>query len=133
MTKTVLFLCPHNAAKSVIAVAYFQQLANARGLDWRADSAGTEPASSVYPTVVQLMSAEGFDVRAQQPRLVAAEDLLSAACIVSMGCDVTQLPTGKAILRWDDLPAVSEQPFAARDAIRARVEQLVGELAHSTP
>jgi len=131
MSRTVLFLCPHNAAKSVIAVAYFQQLAQQRGLDVRADSAGTEPSAQVSPTVVQLLSAEGFDVSAQQPRHVTIADLQSAWRIVSMGCDVTQLPTDKAITRWDDLPAVSEQPLAARDAIRARVEQFVGELAQS--
>lgn len=129
MSRTVLFLCPHNAAKSVIAVAYFQALAAERGLDWRADSAGTEPSPEVSPTVVQLLSAEGFDVGAQHPRHVTAEDLRSACRIVSMGCDVKQLATDKAITRWDNLPAVSEEPDAARAAIRARVEGLVAELA----
>ena len=45
-TPTVLFMCPHGAAKSVLASAYFKQLAAARGLRVRVDAAGTEPAAS---------------------------------------------------------------------------------------
>jgi hypothetical protein len=37
----VLFICPHGAAKSVMASAYFQKLARERGLNVRVDAAGT--------------------------------------------------------------------------------------------
>jgi len=40
---TVLFICPHGAAKRVLASAYFQRLAKERGLNVRVESAGTEP------------------------------------------------------------------------------------------
>ena len=36
----VLFMCPHGAAKSVLASAYFQRLAKERGLNVIVDSAG---------------------------------------------------------------------------------------------
>ena len=61
-TRTVLFLCPHNAAKSVIAAAYWNRVAAARGLDIAADSAGTEPSPAVSPAVVEALAAEGLDV-----------------------------------------------------------------------
>lgn len=32
MKQAVLFLCPHNAAKSVMAAAYFNQFAHEKGL-----------------------------------------------------------------------------------------------------
>src|SRR5687767_11912402 len=35
---TVLFMCPHGAAKSVLASAYFEQLAKERGLNVRVES-----------------------------------------------------------------------------------------------
>jgi hypothetical protein len=47
--RTVLFLCPHNAAKSVIAAAYCVRLAAARGVTLRAASAGTDPDPGVSP------------------------------------------------------------------------------------
>ena len=40
---TILFMCPHGAAKSVLASAYFQRLAKERGLNVRVESAGTNP------------------------------------------------------------------------------------------
>ena len=39
----VLFMCPHGAAKSVLASAYFQREAKARGLKVIVESAGTDP------------------------------------------------------------------------------------------
>jgi hypothetical protein len=35
-TPTILFVCEHGAAKSVIAAAYFDKLAKERGLNYRA-------------------------------------------------------------------------------------------------
>ena len=40
---TVLFVCEHGAAKSVIAAAYFNQLASEKNLDVRAIERGTNP------------------------------------------------------------------------------------------
>ncbi len=129
MNGTVLFLCPHAAAKSVIAAADFQALVAQVGLDLRAVAAGTEPDDRVSPVVVQLLRAEGTDVSSHQPRHVTAEELASAVRIVSMGCDLTGVVSPDApIIRWDDVPAVSADPQAARAAIRARVEKLVYEL-----
>ncbi len=51
-SKTVLFLCPHNAAKSVLAAADCDRLVRERGLPYRADSAGTEPDDGPAPAVV---------------------------------------------------------------------------------
>jgi hypothetical protein len=44
---TVLFMCPHGAAKSVLASAYFERLAKERGLNVRVESAGTDPDPTV--------------------------------------------------------------------------------------
>ena len=41
MSEKILFLCPHNAAKSVIAGGYCCQLAERHALDVVVDSAGT--------------------------------------------------------------------------------------------
>jgi arsenate reductase (thioredoxin) len=72
---TILFLCPHNAAKSVIAAAYYEQLAAERGLTLRATSAGTDPDPGVSPGVAAALLAEGIDVRAHRPRRVTAEEM----------------------------------------------------------
>ena len=46
---TVVFMCPHGAAKSVLASAYFERLAKERGLNVRVESAGTDPDPTASP------------------------------------------------------------------------------------
>src|SRR5215213_1728539 len=129
MSNPILFLCPHNAAKSVIAIAYFKQFAQQRGLAVDADSAGTEPDAVVAPVVVEMMKREGMDVSVYQPRHVTAEDLNSAQRIISMGCIPEELGvTAERIEQWNDIPLVSQNPDAARTVIRDHVEKLVMEL-----
>src|SRR5215212_160050 len=125
----VLFLCPHNAAKSVLAVAEFNRLAQQRGVSLRADSAGTEPDTAPSPAVVAALRADGIDVANHRPRLVTREDLATADRIITLGCDIGALvPTGASLVSWDDVPPVSRDLEAARTAIRLRVERLVTEL-----
>ena len=57
---TVLFMCPHGAAKSVLASAYFQRLAKERGLNVRVESAGTEPDAQVAPAVASHLTRNGY-------------------------------------------------------------------------
>lgn len=129
MTKTVLFLCPHNAAKSVLAAAYFQTLADEHGLHLQADTAGTDPDDAVWPSVVELLAADGLDVIPTEPRHVTAKDLERAYRVISLGCDVGSLTTPETQIEdWDDVPMASEDLMASRDAIRAHVETLVAEL-----
>jgi arsenate reductase (thioredoxin) len=126
----VLFLCPHNAAKSVLAVAEFNRLAQQQGVSLRADSAGTEPDAAPSPAVVAALREEGIDVAGHRPRRVTREDLAGAHRIISLGCDIGVLaPPRAAIVCWDDVPPVSRDLEAARTAIRQHVERLVLELA----
>ena len=125
-TRSVLFVCPHGAAKSVIAAAYFRREATVRGMQIDAASAGTEPDTFVPPAVVEALRAEGIDVAGYRPRHVTREELAAAGHVVSLGCDLDGLaPPGRDIERWDDLPLVSEDVDVARAAIRSRVMTLL--------
>ena len=131
---TILFLCPHNAAKSVLAAAYFDQQAIARGLPFRADSAGTEPDEQPAPAVVATLRDEGIDVAGHRPRRVTAEDLANAHRVISLGCDPDDLPSSNVrIDRWDDVAPASRDLEVSRRAIRGYVDVLLEELADETP
>jgi arsenate reductase len=124
--RTVLFLCPHNAAKSVIAAAYCERLAAARGVPLRATSAGTDPDPGVSPGVAGALLAEGIDVRAHRPRRVTAEELVRASRVVSLGCDLGDLtPPGLVIEHWDDVPSPSADLTGACAVIAAHVRRVV--------
>jgi protein-tyrosine-phosphatase len=129
MSQTILFLCPHGAAKSVIAAAYCQQLVDQYGLDVQATSAGTEPSAQVSPAVVELLQAEGIDVANYIPQLVTGEMLMTASQVVSLGCDLDNLLLpGTLVERWDDVPLPSQDLAAARDSIYIHVEQFINNL-----
>lgn len=129
MSRTVLFLCPHNAAKSVIAAAYFERLATQVGLDFQANSAGTEPDAQAASAVVEMLKAEGIDVSKHVPRHVTREDLADAFRVLSLGCDVRAMaPSEATIAYWDDVPSPSQNLTAARSSILQHIEQLVSEL-----
>jgi len=134
--RTIVFLCPHNAAKSVIAAAYWQRLADQRGWPVWATSAGTDPDPDVAPRVATALLEAGLDVRAHRPRQVTREELATAWRVVSLGCDLGALaPPGRAVDHWDDIPAPSTDLAGALAAIAAHVVQFAhacaGEIASS--
>src|SRR5690348_7588469 len=64
---TVLFMCPHGAAKSVLASAYFQRAAKERGLNVRVESAGTEPDPAVSAAVAAHLTKHGYAIPIATP------------------------------------------------------------------
>jgi arsenate reductase (thioredoxin) len=131
---TILFMCPHGAAKSVLASAYFQRLAKERGLNVHVASAGTEPDATVSPAVVAHLKERGYPVPIATPRKVAPEEFASADVVISIGCDLAALPQPRGrVVRWDEVPAPSDGFTAADEAIHKRVNDLVEELVRSMP
>lgn len=126
-SRTVVFVCLHGAAKSVIAGAYLNRLSAERGLDLRASAAGIEPEPEVPPPVREGLLKEGLDLGHYRPRSVTRDELTTAWRVVSFGCDLGHLAPDVGVERWDDVPLVSDGFAAARDAIAARVRRLLAE------
>lgn len=79
----VLFVCVHNAGRSQMAEAFFNQLARGKA---RAFSAGTAPADAVDPTVVEAMREVGIDMSGSKPKALTTEMVEQADVVVTMGC-----------------------------------------------
>lgn len=127
--ETILFLCPHNAAKGIMAEAYFNQLAQQNGLPFQADSAGTDPSLAIWPTVVALLAHAQVPLTSQTPRQVTREDLLHAFRVISMGCAPEELEEPpQSFMAWEDIPLASTDLPGSWAAIRRHVEQMVAEL-----
>ena len=119
---TVLFVCLHASAKSLIAMTYFNDLAERRGSLLRALSAGTEPDDAIPPEVVAGLQGDGFDVGGRVPLRLTPALVASATAIVSFGPEIAAVgPAAVPVTYWHDMPAVSDDYAIARDAIRARV------------
>jgi len=129
-SRSVLFVCLHGAAKSVLAAADFERLAAERGLAITADSAGTEPDPEIAPGVAAALQADGVDLGRRRPRRVTAADTARADRVVTFGCELGEaMPAAVPVERWDDVPAVSENLPIARAAIRRHLDRLLDECA----
>ena len=65
MSRQVLFLCTGNSCRSQMAEGLVNHYL---GDEWKAYSAGTDPAGYVHPLAVQVMSELGIDVSRQRSK-----------------------------------------------------------------
>jgi len=130
----VLFVCLHNAGRSQMSRAFFEQTAQGRH---DARSAGTSPAERIHPEVVAAMREVGVELSSQTPQRLTDELAAWADVVVTMGCgdECPYLP-GKRYIDWD-LPDPKGLPLTevrrVRDEIRRRVRALTQQLSQDSP
>jgi len=126
----VLFVCVHNAGRSQMAAALLEERADG-AVDVR--SAGSAPAESLNPAVVEVMRERGIDLTARRPRLLEVADVEEADVVVTMGCgDACPVFPGKRYLDWPLDDPAGQGPDAVRrirDEIDERVTALLAELS----
>lgn len=126
---SVLFVCVHNAGRSQMAAAFLTALA---GEDVEVRSAGSAPADSINPAVVQAMSEVGIDISHEQPKVLTTSAVEQSDVVITMGCgDTCPFFLGKRYLDWV-LPDPAGQGVAdvrpIRDQIKTLIEQLIPTL-----
>ncbi|MBS1870625.1 MAG: arsenate reductase ArsC [Actinobacteria bacterium] len=126
---TALFVCLHNAGRSQMSAALFEQAAGGRH---RALSAGTTPAERVHAEVVEVMRELGIDLSDRRPQRLTRALAEQADVVVTMGCgDACPYVPGKRYVDWQ-LPDPKGRPLAdvraTRDEIARRVAALAAEL-----
>ena len=126
-SELVLFACVHNAGRSQMTAAFFNQLADPRKV--RAISAGTSPGTHVHPEVVATMREVGLDLEHAQPQRLTPELASSARHLITMGCgDECPFVPGAETDDWpieDPKGKPVERVREIRDELRARVEALI--------
>ena len=130
MVKTTLFVCVHNSGRSQMAEAFFNQLAQGKGI---ALSGGTTPDDSVDPAVVKVMQEVGIDLSAKKPKALTSEMADQADKVVTMGCGVEEVcpATWVETEDWaleDPKGKTLEQVRKIRDEIKERVTKLLNEI-----
>lgn len=84
----VLFVCTHNAGRSVAAKTLFNDRASKLGLNLRAESAGTDPGHGINPAVRRVLQSFKIDTPQEVPKLMVDAMLADGPRIVTMGCEV---------------------------------------------
>jgi arsenate reductase len=96
---TVLFLCTHNAGRSVAARVLLDHYAQGR-IDVR--SAGSDPGDELNPAVVAILVERGLDPTREFPKPLTDETARMADVIVTMGCgDTCPRVPGQALPRLE--------------------------------
>jgi arsenate reductase len=132
---TVLFVCVHNAGRSQMAEAMFNDEARKRGIEARAVSAGTLGAGDLNPAAMQALDEIGVMTTGLRPKQLTQAMVEGADKIVTMGCGVDADACPARFLATEDwgLDDPAGQPIetvrAIRDQIRDRVEGLLDSLA----
>ena len=123
----VIFACVHNAGRSQMAAAFFNQMAEpTRAV---ATSAGTNPGEHVHPVVVDVMREVGLEVGGNRPQRLTSQLAQTASLLITMGCgDECPFVPG---LERDDWPLDDpkgrplEEVRRIRDEVRRRVRELI--------
>ncbi len=126
----VIFACIHNAGRSQMAAAFFNQLGDpAKAL---AISAGTQPADKIHDCVLTAMKQVGVDLANVKPQLLTNELASEADLLVTMGCgEACPYVPG---LKRDDWPLPDpkgksdDEVGQIRDEIKTRVLRLLQDL-----
>jgi arsenate reductase (thioredoxin) len=129
-TATILFICEHGAARSTIAAAWFNKLAQQEGLNYRAVFRGTNPDSVVGPAAQKGLIKDGFDVQGWKPLPVTKHDIDNAYHVVTLDCLMPEKHNvAKPVIEWKGISSISENYIAARDSIVKKVQALINELS----
>ena len=137
MTRKVLFLCTGNSCRSQMAEA----IVNARlSDDWRAFSAGTEPAGYVHPKAIRVLDEIGIAHNGKSKSIDQFRkmnfDLVITVCDdAAENCPVW-LGQGKRVHLGFPDPAKAEGTDedklaifrSVRDAIAQKVPELLGQM-----
>jgi protein-tyrosine-phosphatase len=125
----VLFLCTHNAGRSLAAKVLMDHYAQGR-VDVR--SAGSEPAAELNPSVVAVLKERGLDPSMEFPKPLIDGLAEAADVVVTMGCgDTCPVYPGKRYVDWDlQDPAglLVEQVRPIVDQIDRQVQDLLAAL-----
>lgn len=125
----VLFVCVHNAGRSQMAAGLVSLRSHGR---IHVRSAGSDPADTINPAVLEAMKEIGVDMTQDFPKPLTDEVVRAADVVVTMGCsDACPIYPGKKYEDWElDDPAGRgiDAVRRIRDDIDVRVQRLIAEL-----
>jgi arsenate reductase (thioredoxin) len=125
--RTVVFICEHGAARSVIAAAYFNKLAAERHLNFHAIARGLTPQPDLSTASAIGLEQDGVPFPETKPQPLRPEEMQTAARVVAF-CPLPKSLTQERVESFD-VPAPNEGYGVARDAILVHVKALVDQLA----
>lgn len=123
----VLFVCVHNAGRSIAASVLMDHHSSGR---IKVTSAGSNPAKEINPVVAQVLEERGLDFSKAFPKPLTESATQHADIVITMGCgDACTFYPGKRYLDWE-LEDPAGKPIEKVRTIVDQIEQLVLDLIH---
>jgi len=95
-------------------------------------SAGSVPADTVNPAVVEAMREVGVDISAETPKVLTSDVVQASDVVITVGCgDTCPVFPGRRYLDWRLDDPAGQGVAAVRpilDEIERRIRELVAEL-----
>ncbi|GAA1817464.1 three-helix bundle dimerization domain-containing protein [Agromyces neolithicus] len=122
----VLFVCVQNSGRSQMAAGLLRTLAGERV---HVRTAGSQPADTIDPLVVEVLNEIGVPTVAEFPKPLTDEVVQAADVVITMGCgDACPVYPGRRYMDWkirDPLGHPIEEVRRIRDEVRSHVEALM--------
>lgn len=121
----VIFVCEHGAAKSIIGAAYFNKMAQQKGINQRAIARGINPDAAPSSKAITGLIEDSLTPTETSPQRLSPEELEEAQQVIAFCKLPESYQHKKAVEYWDAVPPVSEDYKRARDAILVGVKHLL--------
>ncbi len=128
----IVFVCDHGSVRSLMSSMIFNEIAEARGLNYTSISRGLTPDENVPSIIVDAFKSEGKDVSAYKPKLLSSSEIASATRVISIEADLSAYGDDAPVEQWNDVPSASLDFKASQDEMRQRIESLIDDLAKAS-
>src|SRR5260370_5982555 len=106
--RSIVFVCEHGAALSVIGTTLSNKLAAERGLPQRAIYRGANPQADLSVTTLKGLREDGLLPPTDKPAPITATDVESATYVFAIGCALPAVASSSGKVEdWSDVPLVS--------------------------
>ncbi|MBL0739612.1 hypothetical protein [Chryseolinea lacunae] len=128
-TKTIVFVCEHGSAKSVIAATYFNKLAKAKNIPWQAVARGTNPDATLSPKTKTLLAADNLLDSTFVPSKLSQQDVDAAQHVILFYSFPPTLHGDGKTLSWQHVRAANDDFQILRDNILLKLTPLLDSLS----
>jgi len=122
--KTILFVCEHGSAKSIVAAAHFNRIAEKEGIQIKVISRGTKPDEVVPEKINNLLNGDGFKSHTEAPVQLTAQDLKNADYVVTFNPIPSTIGSSQNIETWN-IPSFEAGYPAARDSMLVHIRKII--------
>jgi arsenate reductase (thioredoxin) len=129
--KTILFICEHGSAKSIVAAAHFAKLARQEGLNVHVISRGINPDKSIPEAINSHLVEDGLERHDKAPMQLTKGDIANSDYVIAFNSLPETYRSAKNIENWN-IPSFEAGYSIAKDSILLNIKTIIGKIKSDT-